>query len=140
MRSRTIDLLDCCPEELLSLKSADGRTLAQVFAHVHDGLCTWMEGACEHWSAQRFGESAQPSYAELRAALVASGRETVAVFRGRNGQLLERLVPPVGTGADLIGYMVAHEAHHHGEVSTVLLLHHHGELYRRLWHHGDDIK
>jgi len=139
MRSKTIELLDCVPDNLMGAKSPDGRSVSGLFAHIHDGLCLWMRSATADWRHEGFGESAEPPKEELRAALVEGCEELVQHFSEGDGRLMGEEIPPVGTGADLIGYMVAHEAHHHGEIYTTLQQHGHTEFKHRLWHQGDEV-
>jgi uncharacterized damage-inducible protein DinB len=139
MRSKTVELLDCVPDELMAAKSPDGRSVAALFAHVHDGLCLWMRSATSRWKREEIGDRAEPSREDLRKALVESCNEVVRLFTEEEGRLMNEDVPPVGTGADLIGYMVAHEAHHHGEIYATLQLHGHTEFHHKLWHQGDEV-
>ena len=139
MRSKTVELLDSVPDELMAVKSPDGRSISQLFAHIHDGLCLWMRNATDGWSRTAFGGDAEPSKEELRDALVEGSKDVVRLFTESDGELMIQEVPPVGTGADLIGYMVVHEAHHHGELYTTLQHHGHTEFHHKLWHQGDRI-
>jgi uncharacterized damage-inducible protein DinB len=139
MRSKTVELLDCVPDELMAARSPDGRSISSLFAHIHDGLCLWMRGASPRWKRQEFGNEAKPSREELRRALVDGCNDMVRLFTDNEGRLMSEETPPVGCGADLIGYMVAHEAHHHGEIYTTLQLHGHTKFHHRLWHQGDEV-
>ena len=139
MRSKTVELLDCVPDELMAAESPDGRTVSRLFAHIHDGLCLWMRSATSGWKREAFGDDVEPSKEYLRKALVEGCTELVQHFSEGDGRLMREDVPPVGTGADLIGYMVAHEAHHHGEIYTTLQHHGHTEFRHRLWHQGDEV-
>jgi len=139
MRSKTVELLDSVPDELMAVKSPDGRSVSQLFTHIHDGLCLWMRSATSGWKHEAFGDNAGPSKEDLRTALVEGCTELVQHFSEGDGRLMKEEVPPVGTGADLIGYMVAHEAHHHGEIYTILQLHGHTEFRQKLWHQGDSV-
>jgi uncharacterized damage-inducible protein DinB len=140
MRSKTIELLDNMPPEHLKLQSPDVRTLGEIFAHVHNSLCDWMEGIDRRWKCSRLPEEQEHDPAALRGALVDSGNRLTSLFSEADHELLRRDVGHVGTGADFVGYMVVHEAHHHGEMAIILLENGHRELFRKLWYQGDEIK
>ena len=139
MRSKTVELLDSVPDELMAVRSPDGRSISQLFAHIHDGLCLWMRSATSGWTYREFGDNAEPPKEELRATLVEGCEELVRHFSEEDGWLMREDIPPVGTGADLLGYMVAHEAHHHGEIYTTLQQHGHTDFHHKLWHQGDEV-
>jgi uncharacterized damage-inducible protein DinB len=139
MRSKTIELLDCVPDEFLSTISADKRTVAQIFAHIHDGVCIWMRGHADHWKCEELGETVQHPREKLRDALVESGKGVLLHFTSGDGEPLQREVSLIGNGADLVCYLAAHEAHHHGEIATLVLQAGQTEVHTKLWSEGKEI-
>jgi uncharacterized damage-inducible protein DinB len=139
MRSKTIELLDCVPDSLLTVVSPDNRTVAQLFAHINDGVCIWMRGHSDHWPSAEIGEQEQHSREKLREALVESGKSVLQLFTVNNGELLLKEVPLIGSGADLLCYLGAHEAHHHGEIATLSLQAGQAEVHTKLWSEGREI-
>lgn len=139
MRSKTIELLDCVPDEFLTCKSADNRTVAQIFAHIHDGVCIWMKSHSESWPCDEIGETHQHAREKLREALVESGKGLMNLFGSSNNDFLISDISIVGTGADLICYLAAHEAHHHGEIATLVLQAGQSEVHKSIWSEGKEI-
>lgn len=139
MRSKTIELLDCVPDEFLCCKSADNRTVAQIFAHIHDGVCIWMKSHSESWPCDEIGETHQHAREKLREALVESGKGLMNLFGSSNNDFLISDISIVGTGADLICYLAAHEAHHHGEIATLVLQAGQSEVHKSIWSEGKEI-
>jgi uncharacterized damage-inducible protein DinB len=139
MRSKTIELLDCVPDRLLTIVSTDDRTVAQLFAHINDGVCIWMRGQSDRWTCAELGEEEQHSREKLREALVESGKSVLQLFTVNNGALLIQEVSPIGNGADLLCYLGAHEAHHHGEIATLVLQAGQKEVHKKLWAEGKEI-
>jgi uncharacterized damage-inducible protein DinB len=139
MRSKTIEQLDCVPDRLLMTVSPDNRTVAQLFAHINDGVCIWMRGQTDRWTSAELGEEEQHSREKLREALVESGKNLLHLFTVNNGELLIQEVSPIGNGADLLCYLAAHEAHHHGEIATLVLQAGQKEVHKKLWAEGKEI-
>ncbi len=140
MRSKTVELVDNMLSEHLQLESPDVRTVGEILAHIHNSLCDWMVGIDDRWKCSKVPNDKVHDQAELRKALVSSGNHLTSLFSDADSALLRRNMGHVGTGADFIGYMVAHEAHHHGEMAIILLANGHRKLFRKLWHEGNEIK
>lgn len=139
MRSKTIELLDCVPDEFLTYKSVNDRTVAQIFAHIHDGVCLWMKSNSENWPCEEIGETQHHARAKLREALIESGKRLMSIAGSSNTDFLNNEFSMVGTGADLICYLAVHEAHHHGEIATLVLQAGQSEVHKSIWSEGKDI-
>lgn len=104
-------------------KGKGGRTIAAIFAHVHNIRCKWLRLSAPHLkpparlerarctqkqAKQALAESAALCSQMLAEALAPKGR--VAKFR-RDGW-----ARPWTPGAAMFAYMIMHEAHHRGQV------------------------
>jgi uncharacterized damage-inducible protein DinB len=104
------------------LTGSKGRTIAAIFAHVHNVRCKWLRLSATHLKAPRLdrtritqqhakkalAESAALCSQMLAEALDPQGR--VKKFH-RDGW-----ARPWSTGAAMFAYMIVHEAHHRGQV------------------------
>ena len=110
------------PGDLVN-KGRGGRTIAAIFAHVHNIRCKWLRLSAPHLkppprldrarctqkqAKQALAESAALCSQMLAEALAPQGR--VAKFH-RDGW-----ARPWTPGAAMFAYMIVHEAHHRGQV------------------------
>lgn len=114
-------LLDAIDPAALQLKGpTGGRTVGAQFAHLHNVRLMWLKSARpELLEGLTKLEGDAPSKEELAAALTASGEAMAAL-------LAEALQPggkvkgfkPHPTA--FLGYLIAHEAHHRGQIVLTL--------------------
>ena len=99
------------------------RTIAAVFTHVHNVRCKWVRLSAPHLGVPALLNRARCTPEEARAGLVASGAQCTKMLTealgsgGRVTQFLrDGLAQPWPVGPEMLAYMVAHEAHHRGQV------------------------
>jgi uncharacterized damage-inducible protein DinB len=104
------------------LPGTKGRTIAAVFSHVHNIRRKWLKLSAPHLKIPAPLDRARCTQKQARAALVESAarcsdmlgdalsRRRVETFR-RDGW-----ARPWPAGAAMLAYMIAHDAHHRGQV------------------------
>lgn len=112
-------LIDNLPPEAWTAKPADGkgRNIAAIFAHMHNVRVMWLK-ACkaEHVPEQLDRDKVTPSQA-MRA--LEESREALSVVM--SGALstdgrIKGFRPDV---AGFLGYLIAHDAHHRGQITML---------------------
>ena len=107
------------------LKRHGGRTIAAIFAHLHNSRLVWLKHSAPHLkcparldphrctlrqAAGAHRRSAARCLAMLKEALSENpGRRVTTFFR-------DSCMPVWPAGATMFAYMFAHEAHHRGQV------------------------
>ncbi|HEX5269691.1 MAG TPA: DinB family protein [Gemmataceae bacterium] len=114
-------LLDAVPAEALGLSLAPKfRTAYQLFAHVHNVRLMWLKSAAPDLLAglEKL-EGTDGDKAVLRAALEASAEATEELLRRAvaSGGKVKGFKPHVTA---FLGYLIAHESHHRGQVGWTL--------------------
>lgn len=99
------------------------RTIADIFSHVHNMRCKWLRLSAPHLKLPAQLNRARCTPKQTQKALAASARLC--------SQMLEEALTPAGRvetflrdgwarpwkpGAEMLAYMIAHEAHHRGQV------------------------
>ena len=104
------------------------RTIAAIFTHVHNVRCKWVRLTAPHLAVPALLNRARCTPDEARAGLAESGARCVEMLTealsggGRVTEFLrDGLATPWPVGPEMLCYMVAHEAHHRGQV--VMLAH-----------------
>src|SRR5438552_184359 len=114
-------LLGAVPAEALGLSLAPKfRTVYQLFAHLHNVRLMWLKSAAPELIAGLGKlEGADGDKAGLRAALEASGKATEELLRRSvaAGGRVKGFKPHVTA---FLGYLIAHESHHRGQVGWSL--------------------
>jgi len=113
------DLIDNLPPASWKAKSAEGkrRTIAAIVAHMHNVRVMWLKAAkAEEIPAQLDRASVTPGQA-IRA--LESSRHALSVVISR---ALERDGRVKGFRPDVagfLGYLIAHDAHHRGQIAML---------------------
>jgi uncharacterized damage-inducible protein DinB len=117
-------LLEALNEAALDAAFAPrGRTVFALFAHIHNVRLMWLKSAAPelHATQQKIEAREADAVAQLRNALVASGAalETLARSGLAQGGRIKGFKPHA---AAFIGYLIAHESHHRGQIEVALRL------------------
>lgn len=114
---KTLDLLAAVADETLAASiSAKVRTAGELFAHIHNVRLLRLEVStpdlCKGMS--KFAAKVTPTRKELNEALAASGTAMTELFRraDETGKVKSFKPHP----AVFLGYAIAHEAHHRGQI------------------------
>jgi uncharacterized damage-inducible protein DinB len=132
-------------------QKGNGRTIAAIFAHLHNSRLTWLKNSAPHLkcpapldahrctmkqAAAAHRRSAAQCLRMLSDALSAAPNRRVAKFCRDSGY-----VPTWPAGGTMFAYMFSHEAHHRGQILMVahqLGYHAHKAMYgiwqwEKLW-------
>jgi len=115
-------LLDAVPPEALGDRSASkGRTVGEQLAHVHNVRLMWLKEAAPELleGLTKAEKDAAADHALLRASLEASAAAVAALLRRAlaAGGKVRGFKPHA---AAFLGYLVAHESHHRGQIALTL--------------------
>jgi uncharacterized damage-inducible protein DinB len=115
-------LLEAVADDALDVQApSKGRTVREVFVHLHNVRLMWLEVAAKDLMAglAKLDKDAKPDGPALVAALTASARAIEDLVRraAAAGGKVKNFKPHVGA---FVGYMVAHEAHHRGQAALIL--------------------
>lgn len=102
----------------------NARTIAAVFTHMHNVRCKWVRLSAPHLGVPPLLKRADCTPRQARAGLAESAArcaemlaEVLSGEHGRSGQFLrDGWARPWPAGPEMLCYMVAHEAHHRGQV------------------------
>jgi uncharacterized damage-inducible protein DinB len=99
------------------------RTIAAIFTHIHNVRCKWVRLTAPHLKVPPQLNRARCTPQQARAGLAESGArctEMLADALGGGGQVQEfrrdGWAQPWPVGLEMLCYMLAHEAHHRGQV------------------------
>ncbi len=99
------------------------RTIAAIFTHMHNVRCKWIRLTAPHLKAPAQLNRAQCTPRQAQAGLAESAAgcaEMLAEALGGGGRvesfLRDGWAQPWPAGVEMLCYMVAHEAHHRGQV------------------------
>ena len=100
------------------------RTIAAIFTHMHNVRCKWVRLTAPHLKVPRQLNRAHCTPQQARAGLAESAArcaEMLAEALGDSGSRIEKFhrdgwAKPWPLGPEMLCYMLAHEAHHRGQV------------------------
>ena len=99
------------------------RTIAAIFTHMHNVRCKWVRLTAPHLKVPSQLNRAHCTPEQARAALAESGArcvEMLAEALGGSRRITEfrrdGWAPAFPVGVEMLCYMLAHEAHHRGQV------------------------
>lgn len=102
------------------------RTIAAIFTHMHNVRCKWVRLTAPHLSVPAQLNRAHCTPEQARLGLAESGArcsEMLAEALSGRGRITSFLrdgwAQPWPVGPEMLCYMVAHEAHHRGQVSIL---------------------
>ena len=101
-----------------------GRTIAAIFAHLHNVRCKWVRLTAPHLKIPTQLNRAHCTPQQARAGLAQSAArcaEMLAEALGGSGGRVEKFhrdgwARPWPVGVEMLCYMLSHEAHHRGQV------------------------
>ena len=113
-------LLDGLPDTAWNAKVPElsARTIAAIFAHMHNVRLMWLKMVAKPAHLPAKLNRATVTKQEAKDALAASHSALADVLRIC---LVDGKVPNFSAGpAGLIGYLIAHDAHHRGQICTLV--------------------
>lgn len=118
-------LIEHLPPEAWNAKTPGNvRTIAAIFTHVHNIRAKWIRLTAPHLKVPRQLNRSNCTQQEASAGLAGSAtrcEEMLAEALGENGGRIKNFLrdgwaKPWPIGPEMLCYMVAHEAHHRGQV------------------------
>jgi uncharacterized damage-inducible protein DinB len=109
------------------LPGSKGRTIAAIFAHVHNVRRKWLRLSAPHLKLPARLDRASCTQKRARAALAESGArcsemlaEALAGSQSRVESFLrDGWARPWPAGPAMVAYMISHDAHHRGQVTML---------------------
>src|SRR4051794_39960983 len=114
-------LLDAIPEEALGATlTPKGRSVYGQFAHIHNVRLLWFKSAAPELLAglDKLETKTIGDKEQLRAALTASGAAVEQLLR--TGFAAGKIKGFKPHPAAFLGYLIAHESHHRGQIGWTL--------------------
>jgi uncharacterized damage-inducible protein DinB len=109
-------------------KTRSGRTIAAIFAHMHNVRLKWLKGTAPHLKCPAALDPYRCTQTQAAAALKKSAAQcllmlTDALSDDPNRRVTEffrdSLMPIWPAGPTMFAYMFAHEAHHRGQITML---------------------
>jgi uncharacterized damage-inducible protein DinB len=125
-------------------RSSEGRSIAAIFAHLHNCRLVWLKWSAPHLKCPAALNPARCTMKQTAAAHRRSAAQCLEMLRDALGGGVARRVTKFSrgswvrewpAGATMFGYMFAHEAHHRGQI--FMLTHQLGyrlPQYPSIWH------
>jgi uncharacterized damage-inducible protein DinB len=113
-------LLDHVDEAALADRlNPRGWSVGQSFAHLHNTRLTWLDGYADlREGLEKLDRRGSEDKALLREALAASGKALGGMIE--QAAAAGRVKGYKPHPAAFVGYMIAHESYHHGEIGLML--------------------
>ncbi len=109
------------PAALHDLSASKGRTVAEQFAHIHNVRLMWLKSAAPELRAgvSKIEQETAADAQLLAASITASGEAIAALLRQSfaAGGRVKGFKPHA---VAFLGYLLAHEAHHRGQIALTL--------------------
>ncbi len=111
-------------------RGSGGRTLAAIFAHLHNCRLVWLKNSAPHLKCPAPLDPARCTIRQARAAHRRSGAGCLEMLKDAFSDRPDKRVTKFSrgswtqtwpAGATMFGYMFAHEAHHRGQ--AIMLAH-----------------
>lgn len=108
----------------------DGRTIAMIFAHLHNNRLSWIRNSAPHLKVPAPLDPARCTIQQARAAHRRSAKQCLAMLTDALSEGPSRRVTKYSrgswsqtwpAGASMFAYMFSHEAHHRGQI--IMLTH-----------------
>jgi uncharacterized damage-inducible protein DinB len=111
-------------EAWLAKPVGGGRSIAAIFTHVHNVRCKWVRLTAPHLKVPRQLDRARCTVRQASAGLAESAARCaemlVEALDGDGGRITKFVrdgwAKPWRIGPEMLCYMIAHEAHHRGQV------------------------
>jgi uncharacterized damage-inducible protein DinB len=122
LNQMVIEHLD--PAAWIAKPPGNTRTIAAIFAHMHNVRCKWVRLTAPHLKVPPQLNRAHCTPQQASAALAGSAArcaEMLAEALGGSGSRVDKFrrdgwAPPWPVGPEMLCYMLSHEAHHRGQV------------------------
>jgi len=111
-------LLESLPEAVWQAAAGEGRTVAAIVAHVHNVRLMWLKVAAKGTAIPAQLDKATVKREQARKALAASHAavdKLVGAALEGDGRI-KNFPPDV---VAFVGYLIAHEAHHRGQICSL---------------------
>jgi len=106
---------------LAAVGPTKGRSVGQAFAHIHNVRLMWLQaaGAALPAGVAKLDSDTPHSAAALKQALAGSGKAIARLLESSlaSGGRIKGFKPHVHA---FVGYLIAHESHHRGQVAIAL--------------------
>jgi len=108
------------PDAFISPKPAKGRHFAEMFAHIHNTRLMWLQSAAPDLleGVAKIEKRHPLDPGELKVALTASGHAIEMLLQ--SGLAAGRIKGFKPHAPAFLGYMIAHESYHQGEIGIAL--------------------
>ena len=110
-------------DDLRTTPTGKGRSIADLFAHMHNVRLMWLKSAAPRLldGLEKLESGAAPSVGVLDAALEASGKAIAVLIDDAiaSGGRVKGFKP---NATAFVGYLISHESHHRGQVAVGMRL------------------
>jgi uncharacterized damage-inducible protein DinB len=109
-------------------KRSEGRTIAQIFSHMHNCRLVWLKRSAPHLKCPAPLDPARCTANQVLAAHRRSSAQCLAILQDALSQTDARRVTQFSrgswakdwpAGATMFAYMFAHDAHHRGQIMSL---------------------
>ena len=109
------------PEHLADVSASKGRTAAEQFAHIHNVRLMWLQVAApDLFKKQKKIEKGSAAKKDVLRRSLAASADAVKVLLGKSLESDGRVKGFKPHAAGFLGYLIAHESHHRGQILLTL--------------------